>query len=201
VTIIDDHLAASPIMIVIRGASPEETVRQCRLAWALGVEAVEVTIQTPDALPSLQAAIDLASEVGRSVGAGSVHTMAQWESAVTAGASFTVAAATVPAVIEAGVSAGIPHVPGVATGTDVATALGAGATWVKAFPAALLTPAWVRAVQAPFPHARFLATGGIDARNAQAFLDAGCGAVAFGSSFSDDASAEEIRRIVRSVPS
>ena len=61
------------------------------------------------------------------------------------------------------------------------TALAHGHTWLKAFPASLLTPAWLTAMAGPFPEARFVCTGGIDSRNARAFLDAGARGVAVGS--------------------
>ena len=193
---IEEALGERPVMIVIRGATPGETVRLCERAWRMGVGAVEVTIQTPEALPSLRAAVEAGERSGHRVGAGSVHTVEQWDAAVGAGAAFTVAAATVPAVIERARTRGIDHVPGAATGTEVALARDAGATWVKAFPASLLTPAWVSAVRAPFPGTSFVATGGVDAGNAEAFLAAGCRAVAFGSSFERDDSAAVIAEIL-----
>ncbi len=194
--ILEQELGEHPVMIVIRGASPAEAVRLCERAWSMGVRAVEVTIQTPDALPSLRAAIEAGAARGRPVGAGSVHTLEQWDAAIDAGAAYTVAAATVPDVIERAVRSGRQHIPGVATGTEVAMARTAGATWCKAFPASLLTPEWVAAVRAPFPGTSFVATGGIDAANAGDFLAAGCRAVAFGSSFTQDDSADSIRRIL-----
>jgi 2-dehydro-3-deoxyphosphogluconate aldolase/(4S)-4-hydroxy-2-oxoglutarate aldolase len=62
-----------------------------------------------------------------------------------------------------------------------------GLRWVKAFPASDLGDGWIRAVRAPFPDMRFVATGGIDASNAAAFLDAGASAVAVGGALSDPA--------------
>ncbi len=56
-----------------------------------------------------------------------------------------------------------------------------GLRWLKAFPASLLTPAWVRALLAPFPSACFVVTGGVDAHNAEEFLAAGAKAVGVGS--------------------
>lgn len=190
------ELSASPVMVIIRNETPERTAELCGRAWDLGVRVVEVPIQTPDAVPSLEAAVAAAHARGLEVGAGSVHTLAQWDAAIAAGAAFTVAAATVPAVIERAVAHGVTHVPGVATGTEVATALAAGARWLKAFPASVLTPEWIKAVRAPFPMASFVATGGVTAGNAQAFLDAGCRAVAFGSSFDTQESAAAIRSLL-----
>jgi 2-dehydro-3-deoxyphosphogluconate aldolase/(4S)-4-hydroxy-2-oxoglutarate aldolase len=59
-------------------------------------------------------------------------------------------------------------------------ALRAGCGWLKAFPAGSLGPGWLRELRGPFPEARFVATGGIDAANAVAFLDVGAAAVGVG---------------------
>ncbi|WP_235432044.1 thiamine phosphate synthase [Nocardiopsis sp. RV163] len=52
-------------------------------------------------------------------------------------------------------------------------------------PATSLGSAWLRAVQGPFPDVRIVATGGMDARNAREYLDAGARMVAVGSALAD----------------
>jgi 2-dehydro-3-deoxyphosphogluconate aldolase/(4S)-4-hydroxy-2-oxoglutarate aldolase len=64
----------------------------------------------------------------------------------------------------------------------VAAALDAGSTLIKLFPARAFGPAYVRDLLGPFPTARLVPTGGIDAANAREYLDAGAVAVAMGSS-------------------
>jgi 2-dehydro-3-deoxyphosphogluconate aldolase/(4S)-4-hydroxy-2-oxoglutarate aldolase len=59
-------------------------------------------------------------------------------------------------------------------------ALAAGAPLLKLFPADRLGPGHLADLLAPFPAARFVATGGVDASNARAFLAAGAVAVAPG---------------------
>jgi 2-dehydro-3-deoxyphosphogluconate aldolase/(4S)-4-hydroxy-2-oxoglutarate aldolase len=193
---LESELAAAPVMVIIRNESPERTVELCEAAWDLGVRVVEVPVQVPDAVPSLAAAVRAGERRGIRVGAGSIHTLDQWDAAIDAGAAFTVASATVPDVLARAQERGITHVPGVATGSEVAAALAGGATWLKAFPASVLTPAWIDAIRAPFPMASFVATGGVTADNARAFLDAGCRAVAFGSSFARPDTARAIRELL-----
>ena len=77
----------------------------------------------------------------------------------------------------------MPHLPGVATSTDIHRALLAGAQWVKAFPAAELGASWIKAQLAPFPEAKFVATGGISADNGAEFIAAGARGLAIGSAF------------------
>ncbi|RBM24062.1 bifunctional 4-hydroxy-2-oxoglutarate aldolase/2-dehydro-3-deoxy-phosphogluconate aldolase [Streptomyces sp. PT12] len=177
--------AAGPVMGIFRGYDPERTVAACHRAWDLGIDLVEVPVHVPSALPSLRAAIAAGRERGRQVGAGTVTTVAQVEEVAREGAAFTVAPGLLPEVVEACAERDLPHLPGVATATEVSRARALGLTWLKAFPAAQLGPGWIKAQLGPFPWARFVATGGLDARNAPAFLAAGCRGFAVGSALDD----------------
>jgi 2-keto-3-deoxy-6-phosphogluconate aldolase len=73
----------------------------------------------------------------------------------------------------------------VATASEVQRALTFGFLWLKVFPAAQLTPGWIKALLGPFPGLRFVATGGVDAHNAQEFIAAGARVVAVGSALAD----------------
>ena len=102
--------------------------------------------------------------------------------AASLGAAFTVAPGYDREIAAASWAKGMPHLPGVATATDVQRALADGHTWLKAFPASVLGPDWIRAMRGPFPEARFVATGGIQRGNAAGFLRAGASMVAIGQS-------------------
>jgi 2-dehydro-3-deoxyphosphogluconate aldolase/(4S)-4-hydroxy-2-oxoglutarate aldolase len=66
---------------------------------------------------------------------------------------------------------GIPYLPGVATATEILTALRLGVSEMKWFPAMSLGGvSGLRAISAPFPAIRFLPTGGISLPDAQNFL-------------------------------
>ncbi|MCP2163429.1 bifunctional 4-hydroxy-2-oxoglutarate aldolase/2-dehydro-3-deoxy-phosphogluconate aldolase [Goodfellowiella coeruleoviolacea] len=179
------HLARTPVLGIFRNHSPEQTVAACERAWEFGVDLIEVPVQSPDALPSLRAALAAAAERGRSVGAGTVTTVEQLTEVRKLGVAFTVAPGLHPEVVAESRRVGLPHLPGVATATEIAAALASGFTWLKAFPAAQLGPDWITAQLAPFPAVRFVATGGVGAGNAGDFLAAGCRAVAVGSALSD----------------
>jgi Entner-Doudoroff aldolase len=173
-------------MAILRGMPPERTVALAARAWDLGIDLVEVTVQTPDALPSLAAAVSAGEERGKLVGAGTVTSVAQLEQVVAARARFAVAPGLDLSMVAAASAAGLPYLPGVATPTDVQTALGAGLSHLKAFPASVLGPAWFRAMAGPFPGVRFVATGGLDADNAVQYLDAGAVCVGVGSALEDE---------------
>lgn len=179
-------IGSVPIVLIARHVAADQIAARLDAAWAAGVTAIEVTIESEAAVPTLVAAVAHARAHGKPMGAGSIRTVDQLETAVRIGADFLVAPGFSPEVARAASAHGVPLLPGVATASEVTAALDAGCRWLKAFPASLLTPAWVRALLAPFPEARFIATGGVGPANAQEFLDAGCRAVGLGTSVTAD---------------
>lgn len=173
------------VMAILRGLPVRDTVDLATRAWDLGITAVEVPARGEGAMDALSAAVAAGARRGHAVGAGTVVTTDQVRAVAEAGAAFTVAPGFDAEVMAASEEAGMPHLPGVATPTDVQAVLGAGGRWVKAFPAAVLGPDWITAVRAPFPDVHIVATGSVDARNAGAFLDAGARMVAVGSALAD----------------
>ncbi|HTJ32601.1 MAG TPA: bifunctional 4-hydroxy-2-oxoglutarate aldolase/2-dehydro-3-deoxy-phosphogluconate aldolase [Dactylosporangium sp.] len=176
----DELLAGRPLVAILRGVPVVRALELARAVWGSGLGVVEVPIQTGEALECLRELARVAGEVGAVVGAGTVRSAAQVAAAVEAGARFTVAPGLDLDVVRASHDAGLPHLPGVATASEVHHALNAGCSWLKAFPAGSLGAGWLREMRGPFPEARFVATGGIDAGNARDYLAAGAGALGVG---------------------
>lgn len=183
----DELFGDHRVMTILRGLPPEETVAVASRAWDAGIELLEVPIGVPAQVPALAAAVKAGAERGRLVGAGTVVTPEQARVAAEVGARYTVAPGLDLGVLGASLAAGLPHLPGVATATEVHLARRAGCTWVKAFPAAALGPAWFSAIRGPFPDLRYVATGGITAETAGQFLAAGAQVVAVGAALTDPA--------------
>ncbi|MET7674500.1 bifunctional 4-hydroxy-2-oxoglutarate aldolase/2-dehydro-3-deoxy-phosphogluconate aldolase [Streptomyces seoulensis] len=181
----DRIFAGVPVMAILRGMPLEKSVELAVRAWELGIECVEVPVQSREAAEVLAAVAEAGAGRGRSVGAGTVTTTERLAWAVSAGAAFTVAPGLDAEVARASLDAGLPHLPGVATATDVQAARTLGLDWLKAFPASVLGPDWFRAMRGPFPEVPFVATGGIDASNAAVYLAAGAKVVAVGSALDD----------------
>lgn len=188
------RLTEIPVIGIFRGATPERTLQLCEAAWNEGVQLVEIPVQSPDALPSLDAA--LAAADGRAVGAGTVTTREQLDDVLRRGAQFIVCPGLHVDVVRECIRRGVPVLPGVATASEIAQAIALGADWVKAFPASVLGAEWISAVRAPFPDVSFVATGGVDASNAREFLDAGCRGVAVGSAFGSSEAITALREAV-----
>ncbi|WP_333739047.1 bifunctional 4-hydroxy-2-oxoglutarate aldolase/2-dehydro-3-deoxy-phosphogluconate aldolase [Streptomyces sp. IBSBF 2806] len=133
-----------------------------------GARCAEVTFRTPDAEQVLKT---MAAHGGLAVGAGTVLTPEQAERAVAAGARFVVSPGFDEEVIAKCSELGVPVVPGIASPTELMRALRAGLDTVKLFPAEPLGGIpMLRALAAPFPQARFVPTGGIDAPRLSAYL-------------------------------
>ena len=82
---------------------------------------------------------------------------------------------------------GVPAIPGALTPTEVEAAWLARRRAREAVPGSAVGPAYVRELLAPLAGIPLLVTGGIDARNAGAFLDAGAVAVGAGSALEEPA--------------
>ncbi|NNC11531.1 bifunctional 4-hydroxy-2-oxoglutarate aldolase/2-dehydro-3-deoxy-phosphogluconate aldolase [Planctomonas sp. JC2975] len=174
-----------PLMAILRGMGVERSLAVATTAWDLGIEVVELPVQTPTDVEALRVVADAAHARGLSVGAGTVVSPEHVRLAKESGADFTVSPGFDVDVVRASHAAGMPSLPGVATGTEVQLALKEGLTWLKAFPASLLGTGWFGAMRGPFPQATFVATGGMDASTAPAFLAAGVRVVAVGSALED----------------
>ena len=195
----DNDFFRVPVIAVLRGLTPEEAVRSATRAWDAGVEHVEVTIETPDAIPALAAVAGAAAERGVAVGAGTIVRIEQLDAAAAANASFTVSPGLDEDIIQESIRRGLPHLPGVATASEILRAKVFGLTWLKAFPASVLGPEWAKAMKGPFPDMQFVATGGMKAATARTYLSAGVGVVGLSSDFSSDAGAAAVRDLLASV--
>jgi 2-dehydro-3-deoxyphosphogluconate aldolase / (4S)-4-hydroxy-2-oxoglutarate aldolase len=183
------------VMAILRGMSPAMTAELCDRVWRAGISVAEVTIETVAGRSSLQAAVESGRSLGRAVGAGTVISRERVQAALAAGAEFTVAPGLDAQVAQASLEAGLPHLPGVATPTEVAHAVSLGFRWLKLFPARELGAGWISAMAGPFPGLRFVATGGIGPANAAEFLAAGARVVAVGGSLRQPGSIESLARL------
>jgi Entner-Doudoroff aldolase len=193
---IEEIFGGSPLMAILRHQSADRAVALSTTAWDLGIDSVEIPLQSDEDLRGLRAVAELARARGLVVGAGTIIDPAQVPLAVAAGAGFLVSPGLDPVVVRAAQDASIPIIPGVATPSEVQLALSLGLTWLKAFPAQWLGVEWFRHIRGPFPQVNFIATGGMDASNARAFLDAGVRVVAVGSALEDPAQLPLLAKVI-----
>lgn len=138
-----------------------------------GLPIIEITFRTEAAEMSIRALAE--SNIGLTVGAGTVVAVSQAERAVEAGAHFIVSPGFSPSVVRWCLDRSLPVFPGIATSTEIIQALDYGIHIVKFFPAeALGGSKMLKALSAPFHDVRFIPTGGIQVTNLAEYLNLPC---------------------------
>ncbi len=134
-----------------------------------GLPIAEITLRTAGALRAVK---ELSQVPGITTGVGSVVRADQVSEAAEAGATFVVTPGLSRSVIDECARCGIPIVPGVATPTEILTAVDHGVSTVKFFPAEQAGGVdALRAFAGPFPDVRFVPTGGLNPGNFLAYLE------------------------------
>ena len=162
------------IIAILRGITPDESVDVCKALVAAGITMIEVPLNSPDAPTSIaRAAVVLEKQAA--IGAGTVLTTADVKAVANAGGTFIVSPDTNRAVIEETVRLGLLSYPGVFTPSDAFSAIAAGATGLKFFPAEVLGPKGIKAMKAVLPPAMpVYAVGGANPDNFGEYFAAGC---------------------------
>ncbi|WP_395689025.1 bifunctional 4-hydroxy-2-oxoglutarate aldolase/2-dehydro-3-deoxy-phosphogluconate aldolase [Caenimonas koreensis] len=159
----------APVIPVIVLNDVTHAVPLARALVAGGIRMLEVTLRTPVALACIEA---IAREVPDAVaGAGTVRSASDAQAAALAGARFAVSPGYTHAVGRACREAGLPLLPGVATGGEIMAAQEDGYSELKFFPAMQAGgAAMLRAWHGPFGDVRFCPTGGVTLANAPELL-------------------------------
>ncbi|MFB8037931.1 bifunctional 4-hydroxy-2-oxoglutarate aldolase/2-dehydro-3-deoxy-phosphogluconate aldolase [Streptomyces sp. NPDC056004] len=162
-------LDLAPVVPVVVLEDAADAVPLARALVAGGLPAIEVTLRTAAALDAIRA---IAAEVpGAVVGAGTVISVRNVADTVAAGARFLVSPGWTNRLLDAMKASGVPFLPGVSTTSEVVALLERGVTEMKFFPAeAAGGTAYLKALSAPLPQARFCPTGGISLASAPSYL-------------------------------
>jgi 2-dehydro-3-deoxyphosphogalactonate aldolase len=168
------------IIAILRGITPPETLEVCDALVLAGITMIEVPLNSPEALRSIEDAAKAFD--GRAlIGAGTVLNRTEVDAVADAGGQFVVSPDTNPAVIGSTIERGMTSYPGVFTPTDAFTAIRSGATGLKFFPAEVLGPKGIKAMKAVLPPAIPLyAVGGANPDNFSEYFAAGCAGFGLG---------------------
>lgn len=191
-----DLFQGAPILAILRGFTTERTLEIATAAWDAGITAVEIPAQSAEAIETLRVVAEAGRARGAVVGAGTIIKLEQIEAVRAAGAKFTVAPGFDSVIAQASEDAGLAHLPGVGTASEIQAVLSTGRTWVKAFPADALGARWFTGMRGPFPDLNIVATGGMSAANAEEFLAAGANVVSLGSALADPAQIAKISHLL-----
>ncbi|HEY6573632.1 MAG TPA: bifunctional 4-hydroxy-2-oxoglutarate aldolase/2-dehydro-3-deoxy-phosphogluconate aldolase [Mycobacterium sp.] len=165
----DSLLNRVPVIPVVVIDDLEHAVPIARALVAGGLPVIELTLRTPVALDAIERIANEVPEIY--LGAGTIVDPGQAKQAASAGAQFLVSPGSTRSTLQAMTDTGLPHLPGVATVTEIMAALEAGYTELKFFPAEPAGGApYLKSVSSPIPNVRFCPTGGISTRNAPQYL-------------------------------
>jgi 2-dehydro-3-deoxyphosphogluconate aldolase / (4S)-4-hydroxy-2-oxoglutarate aldolase len=162
-------LGIAPVIPVVVVQDVTDAVPIAKALVDGGLPIIELTLRTPVALPAIER---IAAEVPEIiVGAGTIVDAGQAKQALAAGAQFLVSPGSTADLRAAMRDTGLPHLPGVATVSEVMALLEDGYTDMKFFPAeAAGGVPYLRAIHSPVPAARFCPTGGITPTNLAEYL-------------------------------
>lgn len=134
-----------------------------------GIPIIEITYRTAQAAKAISAVRAEVPDV--LVGAGTVVTREQADSALRAGAQYAVSPGYDADLVRHCQDKGLPVIPGVSTASEIQKAVAAGLDVLKFFPAEPLggLPA-IEFLGAPFGQVRFLPAGGVVLSNLGAYL-------------------------------
>lgn len=174
------NLARMPLVAILRGITPAESVQVAGVLVDAGFYFIEITLDSPHWQQSIE---KIATQYGDHIllGAGTVLSTQEVERVHAAGGHAIVSPNTSVEVIACSQSKGMVSVPGCYTPSECFTALAAGADVLKIFPANTLGADYLKSLAVVLPKdTRICPTGGVDAHNLQTYLAAGAFAVGIG---------------------
>lgn len=174
-------LQQQPAIAVIRAESFQTGCSMAQAVAAGGLQHIEITWNSDQAALLIE---ELRLRLPHcQIGAGTLLTVNDVETAIAAGAQFLFSPHTESKLIETAVAQSVPVIPGALSPTEIVTAWQAGATCVKVFPVQSLGgAAYIRNLQGPLGHIPLIPTGGVTFENMIDLLHAGAIAVGLSSS-------------------
>lgn len=164
-----DKLKNTPVVPLVQADDPEVALKTVTALQAGGLNIIEVVLRTDAALDCLEMISKEADDA--LVGAGTVLSLDQAESAVQRGAKFIVSPGLNEDVVRFCQSRELEVFPGTVTPGEVQRAWNLGLRTVKFFPAGLSGGApMLKALSSVFRGMRFMPTGGVSAENLNEYL-------------------------------
>jgi len=176
-----EAINALPLVAIVRGVHPEQSLAVGEALRVRGVRAMEVPLNSPDALVSIRL---LAGRYGLelAIGAGTVLSVEDVDDVRNAGGSFVVSPDMQPDVIQRARTLGLEPLPGVLTATEAFGAVRSGARMLKLFPASTAGPSHLKALRAVLPTSVLVfPVGGVGPQDFGHWLAAGASGFGLGS--------------------
>lgn len=170
------------LVAILRGLKPEETADTISVLVEAGFEAIEIPLNSPEPFNSIRIAVDTAPD-NCLIGAGTVLSTEDVDRLAEAGGTLMVSPNVDARVIGHAGSCNMVTMPGVFSPTEALSAIMAGASGLKFFPASILGPAGISAIKAVLPAEMEIgAVGGVSHADYAAYEKIGVRTFGLGSS-------------------
>lgn len=167
------------MVAILRGLTPQRAPEVAAALVAAGFRSIEVPLNSPEPLQSIE--VIARQQTGCLVGAGTVLSAVEVDRVHAAGGRLIVAPNCDVAVIRRACELDMRVMPGIATATEAFTAIGAGATELKLFPAATYGPRHLKALKSVLPkHVKVYPVGGVGSQDIADWLASGADGFGFG---------------------
>jgi 2-dehydro-3-deoxyphosphogalactonate aldolase len=167
------------MVAILRGLTTARAAETGAALVAAGFRTIEVPLNSPDPLVTIE--LLARAHPDCLVGAGTVLTAAEVDRVHGAGGRLVVAPNCDVEVIGRALSLGMRVMPGIATATEAFSALRAGATELKLFPASTYGAGHLRALKSVLPkHAKVYPVGGVGSQDIAPWLESGADGFGFG---------------------
>ncbi|OGV59003.1 MAG: keto-deoxy-phosphogluconate aldolase [Lentisphaerae bacterium GWF2_52_8] len=168
---LSEKLGKSGIVAVLVIDKPEDATPLAEALLSGGISMMELTLRTPAAIKALKMIVKNVPEM--TPGIGTIISPEQVDEVKEAGAAFGLAPGSNAEVIRKTVEAGFPFIPGIATPSDIETALSFGCRILKFFPAE--TGGGLKhleSMSAPYAHLdiKYIPLGGLKEDNFPSYL-------------------------------
>lgn len=173
------HFEEVPLVGILRGFNVKDCGGIVEHCGAGGLRNLEVTMNSPEAARSITM-MRKATDGSMNIGAGTVCSMEDLQTALDAGAQFIITPVVVPEVIKACKERSVPVFPGALTPTEIFTAWNLGADIVKVFPASVVGPGYFRDLRGPLPQIKLMPTGGVQLNTLADYFKEGAVAASIG---------------------
>lgn len=174
--VVVEHIKSTGILPCIKLPEPADWLAYAQAMHDGGARVIEVTLTTPGALEAIET-ISTTFQDRLWVAAGTVLDAASAREVILHGGSLIVSPVVLTDVIDLANRYQVPVFPGVFTPTECLTAMRAGATMLKVFPAQLGGPKYMTNLRMVFPQAQLIPSGGVSLENAADHIRAGACAV------------------------
>lgn len=169
-TEIREKLSAARLLPILTVHSEQQAVDLCRALQDSGINTVEITLRTPEALSAIEAVRQTLPELRLAV--GTVINTAQMEALVPLDVSLVISPGLTTELADCARESGLAFLPGVSTASDIIRGLELGYDTFKFFPAESSGGvAALKSLSAPFADVAFCPTGGVGSRNVRDYFD------------------------------